>query len=179
MKQNYFSNKLKTLIKGGVLAVSMSFFGLVNAQLSGSYTINSGSATGGTNYNSWSAFATDINSKGVSGAVTVSVITDITTSTQTVFSAISGASATNTITIDGNNKFLAYSGSYEVIAFTGADYVTIKNLTIRHTSTSTLSSGIRFSSNSDYNTIDKCTIEFSAMTSTGSSSAYVYFSQSQ
>jgi len=153
--------------------------GSASAQLNGSYTINSGTATGGTNYQTWTAFATDITTKGVNGKVTVTVQTDVTTSTQTVFGAISGASSTNTITIDGGSKILSYNGSYEVISFTGADYVTIKNLTIQHTSTSTLSSGIRFSSGSDYNTIDNCIIEFTAMTSTGGSSAYIYFSQSQ
>ena len=52
MKQNYIFNQIKSLSKVGVLALSMGIIGFAKAQLSGSYTINSGSATGGTNYNS-------------------------------------------------------------------------------------------------------------------------------
>jgi len=44
------------------------------AQLNGNYTINSALTTSGTNYQSFSAFATDINTNGVSGPVVVDVV---------------------------------------------------------------------------------------------------------
>jgi hypothetical protein len=68
--------------------------------LSGSYTINSASTTGGTNFANWSAFASAIGTSGVSGAVKVTVMTDETTASAVQFNAISGVSSTNTVTID-------------------------------------------------------------------------------
>ena len=150
--------------------------GVANAQLSGSYTIDVASSTSGTNFNSWSDFASAVTSSGVSAAVTVTVKSDVTTSTRSVFGAISGASSTNTITIDGGSKVLSYGGSYEAISFTGADYVTIKNATIRNTTTGAYAGLMRFSGASDYNKIDNCILEFSALVSATSATYYVAFS---
>ena len=150
--------------------------GVANAQLSGSYTIDAASATSGTNFNNWYDFSSTITTKGVSAAVTVTVKSDVTTSTQTVFGAISGASSTNTITIDGGSKVLIYGGSYEAISFTGADYVTIKNATIRNTTTAAYAGLIRFSGASDFNKIDNCTLEFSALVNATTGTYYVAFS---
>ena len=60
-------------MKGGLLALGLMVSGMSNAQLSGNYTIDAGTATGGTNYNSWSAFVSAITTSGVSGAVKVTV----------------------------------------------------------------------------------------------------------
>ena len=150
--------------------------GVANAQLSGSYTIDVASSTSGTNFNSWSDFASAVTSSGVSAAVTVTVKSDVTTSTRSVFGAISGSSSTNTITIDGGSKVLSYGGSYEAISFTGADYVTIKNATIRNTTTGAYAGLMRFSGASDYNKIDNCILEFSALVSATSATYYVAFS---
>jgi len=87
----------------------------------------------------------------VSAAVSVTVKSNVTTTTQSVFGAISGASSTNTITIDGGSFVLSYGGSYEAISFTGADYVTIKNATIRNTTTGAYAAILRLTSGSDYN----------------------------
>jgi PKD repeat protein len=181
-----------TLSRKGWNAALMGLLGLfslpAHAQLSGSYTIDGTTATGGTNFQTWAAFSSKISSSGVSGPVTVTVKTDETSSgtsstTAVMFNAISGASSTNTITIDGNNKVLSKSTSTsypQVILFNGADYVTIKNLTIRNTTNSSYNKGIRFANGSDYNTINGCTIEFSALTSgsTSGAGAYIMFSTS-
>ncbi|MEZ4805458.1 MAG: hypothetical protein R2852_08250 [Bacteroidia bacterium] len=85
--------------------LSLGLFVSASAQLSGTYTLNTGAATGGTNYQSWADFRSDIVTNGVSAAVTLDVITDATSS-QINLPAITGASSTNTITIKGNNKVL-------------------------------------------------------------------------
>ena len=90
---NGFFAKVKALLM--LLCVS----GIAQAQLSGNYTIDATKTTGGTNYASWSAFASAIGTSGVSGAVKVTVMNDETTSATVQFNGISGASATNTITM--------------------------------------------------------------------------------
>jgi PKD repeat protein len=163
-----------------MLLMLLCLAGVANAQLSGSYTINSASATGGTNYATWSAFASAIGTSGVSGAVNVTVMTDETTSATVTFNAISGASSTNTIAIDGNGNKLSSSATYEAIGFNGADYVTIKNLIVQKTGTGTIQTGIRFYNNSDYNEINGCTIDYTAMTGgTTAGGAYIAFASSQ
>ncbi|MFN5681424.1 MAG: hypothetical protein ACK46H_03565 [Bacteroidota bacterium] len=122
-------------MKQKLLLMLLCLAGVANAQLSGSYTINSASATSGTNFNNWRDLGSALSTSGVNGAVTVTVQTDVTASLPAVFAAISGASSTNTITIDGGSKMFTYSGTYEAISFTGADYVTIKNATIRNSAT--------------------------------------------
>jgi PKD repeat protein len=180
MNKNYktiadnFVNKMTTLL------MLLCFTGIAQAQLSGNYTIDASKTTGGTNYASWSAFASAIGTSGVSGAVKVTVMNDETTSATVTFNAISGASSTNTISIDGNGKKLISSATYEGIAVNGADYLTMTNLTIQKTGTGTTQMGIRFYNNSDYNMLNGCTIEFTALSSASTSSgAYLAFASSQ
>jgi len=180
MKIHYKLSKSTAFLRQKMLLMLLCLAGVANAQLSGSYTINSASATGGTNYATWSAFASAIGTSGVSGAVKVTVMTDETTSATVTLNAISGASSTNTIAIDGNGKKLSSSATYEAIGFNGADYVTIKNLIVQKTGTGTIQTGIRFYNNSDYNEINGCTIDYTAMTGgTTAGGAYIAFASSQ
>jgi len=180
MKIHYKLSKSTAFLRQKMLLMLLCLAGVANAQLSGSYTINSASATGGTNYATWSAFASAIGTSGVSGALKVTVMTDETTSATVTFNAISGASSTNTIAIDGNGKKLSSSATYEAIGFNGADYVTIKNLIVQKTGTGTIQTGIRFYNNSDYNEINGCTIDYTAMTGgTTAGGAYIAFASSQ
>jgi PKD repeat protein len=180
MKIHYKLSKSTAFLRQKMLLMLLCLAGVANAQLSGSYTINSASATGGTNYATWSAFASAIGTSGVSGAVKVTVMTDETTSATVTFNAISGASSTNTIAIDGNGNKLSSSATYEAIGFNGADYVTIKNLIVQKTGTGTIQTGIRFYNNSDYNEINGCTIDYTAMTGgTTAGGAYIAFASSQ
>ena len=180
MNKYYKLSKSVAFLKQKMLLMLLCLAGVANAQLSGSYTINSASATGGTNYATWSAFASAIGTIGVSGAVKVTVMNDETITSAVVLDPISGVSSTNTVTIDGNGKKLTSSATYEVITFNGADYVTIKNLTIQNTGTGTLQTGIRFTNVSDYNEINGCTIDFTAMTGASTAGgAYIAFASSQ
>ena len=156
------------------------------AQMSGSYTIDASTAASSTNFQNWASFWQSLQglarddggatlAGGVSGAVDVSVKSDLTESKKIEFPAISGMSSTNTVTIDGGSKYVQFAATNEVISFTGGDYFTIKNLTVRNTATGSGIQLIRFSNASDYNTINSCTLEFSALTS-GSTSAQAYVS---
>ncbi len=178
MKQHYFLNTWRRICKGGLLAAVLLSAGALNAQLSGSYTINSATATGGTNYQTWAAFATALGN-GVSGPVKVTVSGTHSITSAITFNAISGVSATNTIEIDGNGTTLSSSSSAEAILFNGADRVSITNLTINITSSLTSALGIRFTNASDDNTIQKVTIQYSGRTTSSTTAgAYIAFSGS-
>jgi hypothetical protein len=179
MKQHYFNNTWKKFCKVGILAAVLLSSGALKAQLSGNYTINSATATGGTNYQTWAAFASALGTSGVSGAVKVTVSGTHSTTTAITFNAISGVSSTNTIEIDGSGTTLSSSNSAEAILFNGADFVTIKNLIVDITSTITSAIGIRLTNASDDNTIQGVTIQYSARTSSSTSAgAYIAFASS-
>jgi len=161
-----------------VIFLGWSSSGL-NAQLSGSYTIDNTKSTSGSNFQSWSSFVSSLTGSGVGGAVSVKVMNNETLTSSLTLSAISGASSTNTITIDGNGNTLSASIGYEVLLFNGADYVTLENLTVENTSTNSYAMLIRFTNGSDYNTINKCTLQYSNRTTgTTSGGGYVWFSSS-
>jgi hypothetical protein len=130
------------------------------SQLNGTYTIGSGGS-----YTSFTAAVAALTTNGVSGAVTFNVLSGTYNETFTI-PEITGASATNTITFDGgtgnaSTRIVSYAvtATYgAVITLNGADYVTIKNLTIRSTDAS-YGSGIHFTNSADYNEISNCVIE--------------------
>ena len=176
MNTHYKFTKSASFLKGKFLLMLLFLAGVANAQLSGSYTIDASATTSGTNFNNWYDFASSITTNGVSAAVTVTVKSDVTTTAQAVFGAISGSSSTNTITIDGGSKVLSYGGSYEAISFTGADYVTIKNATIRNTTTGAYAGILRLSGGSNFNKFDNCIMEFTTLVTATSATYYVAFS---
>ena len=158
----------------GTLMLSANW---ASAQLNGaSYTINSGAASSSTNFVSWSAFATYFNANGITGASTVTVITnDVATTAITLTQpATNPTSSTNTLTIDGNSMKLTSSNANEVLGINGVDYLTLKNLTIESSNTSNLQSCIRMYGAADYNTIKSCTLQMSGLT-TGSTTGGAYF----
>ncbi len=189
--------KRKLLSKVGkscktALLTTLGLFALnASAQMSGTVTIDASAAASSTNFKDWYSFWRSLQglsrsdggstlTAGVSGPVTVNVNSDLSESNAIQFPQITGMSSTNTITINGGGKKFSYSGSYEAVSFSGGDYFRIKNLIISHTNSSTTSAGIRFYGGSDYNLVEKCTIEFTAMVSAStSSSAYVYWGYSQ
>jgi PKD repeat protein len=179
MKKHYKPTANGMMTKLKMLLMLLCICGSARAQLSGNYTIDATKTTSGTNYASWSAFASAIGTSGVNGAVRVTVMTDETTANVVTLNAITGASATNTITIDGNAKRLLSSSANEAILFNGADYVSMSNFIIQKTGTGTAQTGIRFTNASDYNTLNGLTIEFTAQTSSSTAGgAYIAFASS-
>lgn len=164
-------NKYLALVLGGLFFMASS--ASLKAAMSGSYTIGSGG-----NYSTLAAFASALSSGGVNGAVKAKLISNVSSSSTTTFNAISGTSATNTITIDGNGFSYSYSGSTDAILFNGADYVTFDGVKLLHTSTSTGTNIVRFTNVSEYNRIINCVLEYTRRSSASSNGTYVAFAPS-
>ncbi|HEY1045031.1 MAG TPA: PKD domain-containing protein, partial [Bacteroidia bacterium] len=175
MDKNY---KIKTTLRTLLAVLFVGLFGTASAQLSGTYSLDSTLATGGTNFKTWMSFRDTLVKYGVNGALTLNVVTDRVETVQISLPAITGASATNTITIKGNNKVLQAANSTDgLILFDGIDYLTIDGLIIRNTANSANVKCIRVQNGSDYNTITNCVFEFSTLTTTSTtSSAFISYS---
>ncbi len=134
MKKNYKRNwlfKLKTAFVFG----SMLLAGSAMAQLSGTYTVNSGSATSGTNFKSFTDLQNSLNSNGIRGAVNVNVVKGSGPYNEDFRpNQISGASATSRITINGNGEKLRNGGT--VVYLNGTDYITFDNIYMEQSSSS-------------------------------------------
>lgn len=134
-----------------------SSFVLSPAALAGIYTINSGQPASGTNFVSIVEAVDALTCSGVSGAVTFNVVAGSGPYTaRIVIPQISGASATNNITFNGNGETIQYSATVSVeraaILLNGADYVTINNFNI-DVSGGTYGWGIQLYNQADFNTI--------------------------
>lgn len=141
----------------------------VNTGLAGSYTINSAAATSGTNFQSFSALASALNTNGVCGAVVVDVLAGSGPYTeQAIFNQFNGSSPLNTVTINGNGELLQFAptaAAKYVLYMNGTDYLIIDSLHIRGTD-ATNGFGVLLSNDAQYDTIRDCVIDLSAITST-------------
>lgn len=151
-------------------------------QLSGTYTIDaSGTATATTFKDIVSAitYLTSAGTRpdggpsnsapfGVSGPVVFDVATGSGPYTgQVVLPNVTGASLTNTVTINGNGNTIQWAPTASdkaVVRFNNGDFYRLKNFTIKTTNT-TYGWGIHFYTNSDNNIVDSCTIDISIVTS--------------
>ena len=167
------------------------------AQVTGTLTIDANqtaSATNFQNFNSLLTYLTSANTRsdagpansapfGVSGPLIVDVVANSGPYTgQVVFPNITGASATNTITINGNGNIIQFAptsnADMAIVRFNNGDFYRLKNLTIRTTSTN-FGWGIHFYLGSDDNIIDSCNIDISSVTSsTADNSAGIVWSNS-
>ncbi len=166
-------------------------------QVSGTLTIDAGQAASSTNFQDFSSlitYLTTANTRndagpansapfGVSGPLVVDVVANSGPYTgQVVFPNITGASATNTITINGNGNIIQFAptstADMAIVRFNNGDFYRLKNLTIRTTST-LYGWGIHFYLGSDDNIIDSCNIDISTVTSTtAANSAGIVWSNS-
>ena len=151
--------------------------------MAGNYTINSGVATGGTNFQSFN----DANSAlrcGISAAVVIDVVAATGPyNEQLIMDEIPGASSVNTVTFRGNGNTLAFaaptSADRAVIRLNGTDHVTIQDLTIvAGTSSATYGWGIHLTNSADSNTIRNCTINVEVTSTTAANSAGIAISNS-
>jgi hypothetical protein len=119
-----------------IMLLSMITFNAGAQALSGTVTINSASATAGSNYQSFTAFATMINSVGISGPLVVNVVANSGPyNEQPTFNQISGANASSTITVNGNGNLLTFNATVSTQPWTlnmaGADYFYFNNLNMQ------------------------------------------------
>jgi len=139
----------------------------IKAAIEGIYTI------GGINpdYATFADAVDDLNENGLCGPVTFNVAAGTYVGGLEI-NEIAGASATNTVTFDGgmgnaSTRVLAYNTSSTndfVLMLDGADYVRIRNMTIRATGTM-YGYGIVFTGGADHNEIVNCNIEVPMSTS--------------
>ena len=123
-----------------LLTLSLLFATIVNAQLSGTYTINS-NASQNPSYTSLSAAASAL-SAGVSGQV-IFEIAPGTYEEYVTINQINGTSATNRVIFRGmgtdNQQVVVTSNAgytdNSTLKLSGADYVTFENMTVTTTST--------------------------------------------
>jgi hypothetical protein len=141
--------------------------------LTGTYTINALQPASATNFTSISNALAQL-ACGLNGPVTLDIVAGSGPyNEQVIIPAISNASATNTVTINGNGNTIQYtplSGARYIIRFNGADYVTINNLTLVSQS-ATYGWGFHFMNGADHNTISNCTVNLNATTATGSTNS--------
>jgi hypothetical protein len=161
------------VVCGGTPSYSTPIQVLVNPGLSGTYTINSAIATGGTNYQSFGA-AINALACGVTGPVVFNVATGSGPyNEQLTITQVTGASATNTIKFNGRNNRIQgtpVTGTRAIIKLDGADYITLDSLELVGLS-ATYGWGIHLTNGADYNTITNCMIDMSAVTSTTESNS--------
>src|SRR5690606_30360884 len=82
------------------------------AQLNGAYTIDNTIPSSATNFTSFTAFANAINANGVSGPVVVNVgATSGPYNEQIEIIQYAGASATNSVVINGNGRTITYNAT--------------------------------------------------------------------
>lgn len=141
------------------------------AALAGTYTINSGAATGGTNFTSFNDAVTAMINCGISAPVIFNVVTASGPyNEQIAIPPIPGASAVNTITFNGNNETLTFNSTdannRHVVRFDGCSHVTFNELTVL-TGTGTYGWNFHFTNGADSNRIHKC-ISTNTITSTSS-----------
>jgi PKD repeat protein len=135
------------------------------ASLSGTYTV----AGAGADYASAENAASALSTCGISGPVVMD-ITPGTYQDHIELTPIPGASATNTVTFDGGDAStttLSWAGANGIatVLLQGADYVTIKNLTLENTGT-TDAWGVHFIDTASFNIIDSCVINMDPLGTT-------------
>ncbi|MBS0030263.1 gliding motility-associated C-terminal domain-containing protein [Chitinophaga sp. 22321] len=147
--------------------------------ISGTFTINKALPTGGTNFASFNDAYNWIKC-GINGPVIFNVAAGSSAyNEQLLISPVPGASATNTITFNGNGDTLTYGGtaaSPAVIKLSDADYFTFNNLVIKPTGTNN-GWGVHLTNDADYNAIRNCTFLLDT-TSSSSSNAGIVISNS-
>jgi len=172
MKKNYKA------IHFFVVLFSIATMKLGAQALSGAYTIDQTTAASATNFQSFNAFATAINTNGMSAAVTVDVVPGTGPYNEQVqFNQITGASGVNRITVDGNNNLITFNANFGqpwTIAFNGTDYFNINNLQVQGTNV-TYAFPLKLWNAANYNTLTNCTFSVD-ISSTGTQACPVSIS---
>jgi len=129
-------------------------------QLNGIYTINNSIAASSTNFTSFATFAASLNVGGVSGPVTVNVLTNGTFNEQVNFLQAPGISATNSVLINGNGATITFNATsatlLHTILLSGADYMTFNNLNVVGTG-GTYALACHLWNGANNNTFNNCT----------------------
>jgi hypothetical protein len=150
-----------TCTNGGASGNSASVQVTSPALVTGNFTINSGAATGGVNFQTFAEAISHIQC-GIGGPVTFTVApASGPYSEQIIIPQIPGTSAANTITFNCNGASLIFNSTNtnarHGILLNGADYVIIDSLNIDG-SAGTYAWGIILTNQADNNIIRKCNV---------------------
>jgi hypothetical protein len=171
--------RAKVICNGGPFDFSVPVQVTSGTPLSGTYTINSLQPTLGTNFTSFADAVNTLSCNGISGPVVFNVNSGSGPyNEQVIIPAITGSSAVNTITFNGNGRTINYlsttTAERAVIKLNGADYVTINNLLINATGSATTDYGygVQITNDADNNTISNCVITTTSTPATAASTAF-------
>jgi gliding motility-associated-like protein len=153
-----------TCANGGATSIATPVLVTSPGIVSGTFTINSAQPTGSGNFKSYNDAYAYIKC-GINGAVVFNVAPGSGSyNEQLIMTPVPGASATNTITFNGNGTVLSYKSTNTneraVIKLDGADYVIFDSLVINASGTagSEYGFGVQLINNADSNIIRKCVI---------------------
>lgn len=145
--------------------------------MAGVYTINP-SGSGTSNYTTFALAIAAMGGCGVGGPVVFNVAA-ATYNEQVSIPAINGASAINTVTFDGGNgnfasrilTFLTSAAAPHTLRFNNCNYVTVRNMTIRSTTTAT-AWVVNFLDGTN-NRLNNCKVEIANEFTLGASSSFI------
>lgn len=130
----------------------------------GTYSVNSALPTAGTNFQSFSDFFSSITCGGIAGPVVLNVAPGSGPYTEQVLAGnIGGASAINTLTVNGNGELLQFASSNTneraVFTFDGASFVTLDSLNIKALGTGTHGYAVQMRNGANNNTVRNAVLE--------------------
>ena len=163
------------VVCSGVASYSNTVDVIVPVAVSGTFTINSGMATGGTNFQTMGDAINHIKC-GINGPVVFNVEPSTTYTDKLIIPQIPGASATNTITFNGNGSYIVTTGTNAQrggIILDGADYIIIDSLNV-DVSGGSYGYGIIFTNHADNNIVRRSEIT-TVSTGTATSFAGIVF----
>ncbi|MDF1672606.1 MAG: PKD domain-containing protein [Vicingaceae bacterium] len=133
---------------------------IVCTPLKGVYTLGGVTA----DFNTFNDFSTAINTCGVDSHVVVNVNPG-TYNERLILNRINGTSAAATVTVNGGNPSLVTlsNNTFSNVYLNGADFITIKNMTLENTGTVD-AYGVQLRDSAMNNTIDSCVINMSMNT---------------
>lgn len=154
----------------------------LKASLAGTYTINNALPTGGTNYNSFTAFTNDLNDYGMCGPIVANVVAGSGPYNEFVsLGNVPGSSATNTLRINGNGatvQFANTTNQRQLLTLAGTKYTRIDSLNFKALA-SDFGWGALINGGAIYDSITRCVFDLSLVTTTSSvNSAGITFSGS-
>jgi hypothetical protein len=133
------------------------------AQMNGSYTINGAVATGGTNYQTFSAAVADLAALGISGDVGFLVAAGVYNELVTIPALTYHGASHWRVTFDGGTgnaatrviEHTVTTNFSAVVTLDGADHVTLRNLTVRSLHNH-YGACVKFTNSADHNEIAHC-----------------------
>lgn len=144
---------------------------VLQSSLAGTYTINSATPTGGSNYQTFTEFSNALSTYGVCGPVVANVVSGSGPYVETVtFGNIVGASAVNTIKINGNGATVEFNNTTsarQLLTLNGTKYMSIDSLTFKALST-TFGWGALITNGAYKDSITRCTFDLTSITTTSS-----------